>query len=468
MLGANLSGKSPKHGMVWTNQSALSLAAGSDPLLAIASRARQTVLDAIQAGWSGPPYDPFMLADILKISVQPTQDILDARTVPTKAGGFVIEFNPNRPVARINYSLAHEIAHTLFPDCAQTIRNRYTHAQMKADDWQLEMLCNFAAAEFLMPVGDFPLADNDNVSIEEVLKWRNKFAVSTEATLLRYVKLTPHPCAIFTAHRDESGAPPRYVIDYAVSSRAWRTSLRTGFRLPPDTAAAECTGIGFTAKSEETWQLLDGPYRLECLGVPPYPGNTYPRVMGLLKPRNKAANSESLALKYLSGDATSPRGQGKRIIAQLVNDKALTWGRGFTVAVREKWPDAQRLFTEWMVAQKGAPRLGSVHFAALGEDLQLASLVAQHGYGPTPGLRLRYAALESCLEALSQRARAADATVHMPRIGCGEAGGSWEVVSDIIDETLCRCGVPVTIYDLPGLGQAATSRSSGWLFGQPA
>ena len=467
MLAANVGEKSPKHGMVWTNPSALSLAAGSDPLQVMASRARQTVLEAIQAGWSGPPYDPFMLADILKISVEPTQDVLDARTAPTKTGGFLIEFNPNRPLARINYSLAHEIAHTLFPDCAQSIRNRYTHAQMKADDWQLEMLCNFAAAEFLMPVGSFPLSESDNVSIEEVLKWRNKFAVSTEATLLRYVKLTPHPCAIFTAHRDESAASSRYVIDYAVSSRTWKTSLRTGFRLPADTSASECTGIGFTAKSEETWQLSDGPYRLECLGVPPYPGNTYPRVVGILKPRH-TATSESLELKYLSGDATSPRGQGKKIIAQLVNDKALTWGRGFTVAVRKKWPDAQKRFTEWIVTQKTDSRLGSVHFATLGENLELASLVAQHGYGPAPGLRLRYAALESSLESLSQRARAVSATVHMPRIGCGEAGGNWEVVSDILDETLCRSGVHVTVYDLPGLGHASTSRSSGWLFGQSA
>lgn len=466
MYAINMSEKSPKHGTVWTNQSVLSLAAGSDPLEVMASRARQTVLDAIQAGWSGPPFDPFALADILKISVQPTQDVVDARTSPTKTGGFVIEFNPNRPVARINYSLAHEIAHTLFPDCAQSIRNRFTHAQMKADDWQLEMLCNFAAAELLMPVGSFPLVDSTDVSIEDILKWRNKFAVSTEATLLRYVKLTPHPCAIFTAHRDEGSPSARYAIDYAVSSRAWKTSLHTGFRLPQNTAAAECTGIGFTAKSEETWQVSDGTYRLECLGVPPYPGNTYPRVVGLLKPTNRAT-SEAVEVKYVSGDATSPRGQGKKIITQLVNDKALTWGRGFTVAVRNKWPVVQGLFTEWMGNHGVDDRLGNVHFARLGEDLELASLIAQHGYGASSGLRLRYAALEKCLEILSQHARASNATVHMPRIGCGEAGGSWEIVSDIIDETLCRCGVPVTVYDLPGLGHA-THRSSGWLFGQPA
>ena len=42
------------------------------------------------------------------------------------------------------------------------------------------------------------------------------------------------------------------------------------------------------------------------------------------------------------------------------------------------------------------------------------------------------------------------ATVHMPRIGCGEAGGDWNIVSEMIDEALCRESIPVTVYDLPG------------------
>jgi hypothetical protein len=37
----------------------------------------------------------------------------------------------------------------------------------------------------------------------------------------------------------------------------------------------------------------------------------------------------------------------------------------------------------------------------------------------------------------------------MPRIGCGLAGGKWEVVGKIVEEELLRSGVPVTVYDLP-------------------
>ena len=73
-----------------------------------------------------------------------------------------IEYNPNRPRERRRYSVAHEIAHTLFPDCAKRVRHRGSHHGKRpgSDDWQLEALCNIAAAEILMPVvGTLPFMD---------------------------------------------------------------------------------------------------------------------------------------------------------------------------------------------------------------------------------------------------------------------------------------------------------------------
>jgi O-acetyl-ADP-ribose deacetylase (regulator of RNase III) len=337
---------------------------------------------------------------------------------------------------------------------------------MKGDDWQLEMLCNIAASEFLMPAGDFERgADNCDTSIEQVLKWRNQYAVSTEAILLRYAKLTSQPCSVFTAHRDEA-ASGRYVVDYAVPSRAWKSAIRSGFVLPAETAVAECTGIGFTCKSEETWAFSDGPCRIECLGVPPYPGSVYPRVMGVLHPRGRNAIN-AIGITYVTGDATRPRGTGHKIVAQIVNDKALTWGRGFTLAVRKKWPQAQTEYSHWALQNRTEFSLGNVHFTNPEPYITLASMVAQHGYGPSPTLRLRYAALETCLRKLGEYAEKIGANIHMPRIGTGEASGNWEVVSDIVDETLCRRGIEVTVYNLPGADQLA-SKTSAWLFGRPA
>lgn len=46
-----------------------------------------------------------------------------------------------------------------------------------------------------------------------------------------------------------------------------------------------------------------------------------------------------------------------------------------------------------------------------------------------------------------------NASVHMPRIGCGLAGGSWGKVEPIIQEELCDKGVQVFVYDLQAKGQ---------------
>ncbi len=38
-------------------------------------------------------------------------------------------------------------------------------------------------------------------------------------------------------------------------------------------------------------------------------------------------------------------------------------------------------------------------------------------------------------------------TIHMPRIGCGLAGGKWEIVEDIIKDEFTKKGIDVYVYD---------------------
>ena len=120
------------HVRVWTNASVrelLKIVGESDPVRAITQRAREVALDAMDKGWTGPPFDPLQLADHLGIAISPRYDVRDARTLPGPAGGVRVEFNPNRPSARVRYSIAHEIAHTLFPDCRDRIRQRSLHGE---------------------------------------------------------------------------------------------------------------------------------------------------------------------------------------------------------------------------------------------------------------------------------------------------------------------------------------------------
>lgn len=52
------------------------------------------------------------------------------------------------------------------------------------------------------------------------------------------------------------------------------------------------------------------------------------------------------------------------------------------------------------------------------------------------------------LEKLATLAKERNASVHMPRIGCGLAGGTWEEIEPIIQRTSCAAEIDVFVYDL--------------------
>ena len=107
-----------------------------------------------------------------------------------QAAEYCVEFNPNRPSARVRYSIAHEIAHTLFPDCGERVRHRAFHSELQGDEWQLEAICNVGAAELLMPLGSLKSAKDSDWTIESLLALRQQYEVSMEALLIRIVRLT--------------------------------------------------------------------------------------------------------------------------------------------------------------------------------------------------------------------------------------------------------------------------------------
>ena len=415
----------------------------------ITSRARELVFEAIEAGWPGPPFDPFLLADHLKLSVIPREDILDARTVPMEGDRIKIEFNPNRPTGRIRFSIAHELAHTLFPDCSDRVRNRAAREHMQEGDWQLELLCNVAAAEFLMPIGSLPKLEEMPLSIDALMGLRHKYDVSAEALLLRVVRLTDSACTVFCTSRLEEGKfKDRYRIDYAVGSRSWQSRLASGVLLPESTVLRECTAIGFTAKATEQWPDVPLPVSIEAVGIAPYPKHIYPRVVGIAQVPNQQVPTLP-RITYLKGDATKPRGDGFRIICQVVNDKAPLWGGGFALVVRRRFPKIQEDFSSWAKEYDDLFILGGSRFCLVDKSLAVFNMICQKGYGPSRRPRIRYSAMKACLDKLADIAAEREASVHMPRIGCGQAGGSWSVVSELIGETLCTRGISVTVYDPP-------------------
>jgi hypothetical protein len=93
--------------ITWTHPSVSGLlheSGGVDPYEAIVERARTLALKAMEGGWSGPPYDPFELAEFVGVDVVARQNLEDARLVSVDAGTpSRIEFNPNRRPARVRF-----------------------------------------------------------------------------------------------------------------------------------------------------------------------------------------------------------------------------------------------------------------------------------------------------------------------------------------------------------------------------
>lgn len=445
----------------WTHPSVVALASRGDPVDAVTTMARLLVWEAAEQGWKGPPFDPFQLAELRGIKTIPREDIRDARIVPLGSNRLAIEFNPTRPRSRVRYSLAHELAHTLFPDCGDKIRNRAHCKQMSGDEWQLEMLCNVAASEILMPTGSFPeLADENDLSIAHLMELRSQFDVSAEALLHRVTKLTSRPCFMFATSRiDDSSVKSPHKIDYSISGRTCAQLPSRGTVLPGDSLLGDCTGVGFTSHGVEVWPAEVGRVRLECVGIPPFPGRVFPRVVGIGR-KTTGASLNRPNIKYVTGDATQPHGSAEGMIVFVVNDTAALWGAGFARVIRKKWPDVQQSFRKWTNERSDRLKLGQVYFSDPTDGTSVAAMVAQHGYGPSPTPRIRYSALEQCLKAVTSAALERNAVVHMPRIACGEARGDWRIVSELINETLCREGVPVTVYDLPGSSEPRHDRAS--------
>lgn len=431
----------------WTNPSVLALAGKSDPVDTITKRAKAEVLRAVQDGWEGPPFDPFKLAGLLGIPVVPRDDVLDARTIPVGSRRFRIEFNPNKPRGRLRFSIAHEIAHTLFPDCAETVHNRQHMVAMREDDWQLELLCNIGAAEFLMPVGT-EIDSETPVTIDNIIRLQRQFDVSTEAVTIRLIKVAKEPCAMFAAARvPEEADVATYVIDYSIMSRSSSLDIPQGTEIR-GTTLPQCTAVGYTAKGEQTGIDNLPSLNLECVGIPPYPGQRFPRVIAIA--RSKRAKPTRIAsLTHLRGDALEPRGTGRCIIAHVVNDKTPNWGAGFGHAVKRKYPSVQKEFREWATFNPANLALGNIYVSTVSKDLAIVQMIAQRSYGESARPRIRYQALENCLEKLKGVAVDQRASVHMPRIGTGYAGGNWGYIMELIDEFLVKPGIEVTIYTLP-------------------
>ena len=152
-------------------------------------------------------------------------------------------------------------------------------------------------------------------------------------------------------------------------------------------------------------------------------------------------------IQYIQGDALL--GGGNRVIAHVCNDQGV-WGAGFVLNLSARWPGPEKHYRK--AHGEGRINLGYVQLVGVSKSIMVANMVAQT-LDMTP-VRVKYDYLDDCIrkvgdltEVLSQSSRG-NWEVHMPRIGTGLGGGSWDMIEPIIFRRLDARNIPVKVFDL--------------------
>lgn len=150
-------------------------------------------------------------------------------------------------------------------------------------------------------------------------------------------------------------------------------------------------------------------------------------------------------ITYVKGNAVYPQGEGNKIIAHVCNNIG-AWGAGFVLAISKRWSEPEREYRSMSSTER---KLGNVQFVPVETDIVVANMIGQENikandYGVPP---VRYSAIKICLERVLSLAKSMNASIHMPRIGCGLAGGQWEIMEQVIIAASKNFDAKIFVYD---------------------
>jgi O-acetyl-ADP-ribose deacetylase (regulator of RNase III) len=167
-----------------------------------------------------------------------------------------------------------------------------------------------------------------------------------------------------------------------------------------------------------------------------------------------------MKINYLTGNAIEPVGDGIKVIAHIVND-AGGFGAGFVMALNNKWPShgPKHWYKEWYKQGKWNGKdfvLGQIQTIQVEKDIFVCNMIAQRDFKrleengtilDIPNCNLT--SLRECLIRLRIHCEnlGIKVSIHMPRIGCGLGGESWDRVERVIDSVFEHSSLPVFVYD---------------------
>lgn len=163
--------------------------------------------------------------------------------------------------------------------------------------------------------------------------------------------------------------------------------------------------------------------------------------------------AKSVQIHYIKGDATNPlinKGEYS-VICHCCNTLG-AWGAGFVLALSKRFPKVKEHYLSLIKSINSGERLGKVGFVKTNKNIVVANILAQDRiYRSVDGkIPLNYDALREGFRNVYNKFigyKDIPFTIHMPRIGCGLAGGDWNIVENIIKDEFIKNGIDVYVYD---------------------
>jgi O-acetyl-ADP-ribose deacetylase (regulator of RNase III) len=131
------------------------------------------------------------------------------------------------------------------------------------------------------------------------------------------------------------------------------------------------------------------------------------------------------------------------IIAHGVNCKN-GFGSGVAGAMAITHPRAKTEYHRKFFKEKW--KLGDVQFVFSG-DKTIANCATQNEYYPRNKCHADYYSIRVCMTKVKDFAKAGQFSIGIPKIGCGLAGGDWDLVRTILDDVFIDYDVTVFVLE---------------------
>ena len=156
--------------------------------------------------------------------------------------------------------------------------------------------------------------------------------------------------------------------------------------------------------------------------------------------------------------------EGKNIIIPHVCNCKGSWGRGFVLAISNKWKEPEDEYRRWCsdIQKFKLPDatfydgdlpvtdlpLGVNQTVQVEPNVAVVNMIAQTLGGS--GVPLRYSALTQCMIDVMRDIKGYSEPweIRAPKFGSGLAGGDWDIIEAMIEEYWCANDIAVTICSL--------------------